>query len=169
MFALYLLLAFVSYFTTGAADQSMIDEMRSGEFRNQAHEFANSCGSIGAFLASFFIRDCFGLSAFLIPAFLILAGLRLMRVYTSINLVKWFMSMMVLMIWASITFAKFLAPLFVDSHFHPGGDHGRYICQQIEGFVGSPGLTALLAVVAIAILTYISSETIYLIRKILNP
>lgn len=166
--SVYLILAFISYFTTGAADQSMIEELRSGEMNNQKHEFANSCGSIGAFAASFFMKRCFGLAAFLIPVFLLLTGLRLMRVYKT-NLLKWFMSLMVVMLWASITFAKFLSPLFIDSHFNPGGDHGLYICQQIEGFVGAPGLTALLALVAIAFLTYVSAETIYLIRKLLNP
>ncbi len=166
--SVYLILAFISYFTTGAADQSMIEELRSGEMNNQKHEFANSCGSIGAFAASFFMKRCFGLAAFLIPVFLLLTGLRLMRVYKT-NLLKWFMSLMVVMLWASITFAKFLSPLFIDSHFNPGGDHGLYICQQIEGSVGAPGLTALLALVAIAFLTYVSAETIYLIRKLLNP
>ena len=166
--SVYLILAFISYFTTGAADQSMIEELRSGEMNNQKHEFANSCGSIGAFAASFFMKRCFGLAAFLIPVFLLLTGLRLMRVYKT-NLLKWFMALMVVMLWASITFAKFLSPLFIDSHFNPGGDHGLYICQQIEGFVGAPGLTALLALVAIAFLTYVSAETIYLIRKLLNP
>ena len=166
--ALYLTLAFLSYFTTGAADQSMLDELRSGEIQNRQHEFANSCGSIGAFAASFFVKHCFGLSAFIIPFFMLLAGLRLMRVYMA-KLLKWFMALMILMLWASITFAKFLSPLFVDSHFNPGGDHGLYICQQIEGFVGVLGLTAILALIAIAFMTYLSAETIYFIRKALNP
>ena len=166
--AIYFILAFLSFFSTGTADQSMIEEIRSGEFQNQHHEFANSCGSIGAFTASFFVKDCFGLAAFFIPVFMILGGLRLMRVYKT-KLLKWFMSLMILMLWASITFAKFLSPLFIDSHFNPGGDHGLFICQQIEGFVGAPGLTAVLALVAIAFLTYLSAETIYFIRKLLNP
>ena len=166
--SIYLILAFISFVATGVADQSMIEELRTGEMQNQQHEFANSCGSIGAFSASFFVKNCFGLSAFLIPVFLILAGLRLMRIY-KVKLLKWFMSLMIVMLWASITFAKFLSPLFIDSHFNPGGDHGLYVCQQIEGFVGAPGLTALLALIAIAFLTYLSAETIYFIRKMLNP
>ena len=166
--SIYLIMAFSSFIATGAADQSMIEELRNGEMQNQQHEFANSCGSIGAFAASFFVKRCFGLAVFLMPVFLILTGLRLMRIY-KVNLLKWFMSLMIIMIWASIMFAKFLSPLFIDSHFNPGGDHGRYICQQIEGFVGAPGLTAFLALVAIAFLTYVSAETIFFIRKLLNP
>jgi S-DNA-T family DNA segregation ATPase FtsK/SpoIIIE len=166
--AIYMILAFISFFSTGAADQSMLEELRTGEMQNQEHEFANSCGSIGAYTASYFMKRCFGLAAFLIPIFILLAGLRLMRVYKT-KLLKWFMSLMIIMLWASITFAKFLSPLFIDSHFNPGGDHGLFICQQIEGFIGAPGLTAVLALVAIAFLTYLSAETIYFIRKVLNP
>ena len=73
------------------------------------------------------------------------------------------------MIWCSVTFAKFLEPLFDSACYNPGGDHGLAISQQIEGFVGTPGLTALLALVAISFLAYLSMETIVFIRKIFNP
>ena len=73
------------------------------------------------------------------------------------------------MIWASVTLAKFLSPIFTDSCYNPGGDHGKYACQWTENLVGAPGLTALLLITAIAFLTYLSMETIYVIRKILNP
>ena len=45
--SIYAALAFVSYFFTGAADQSVIDELHAGELQNQNHEFHNSCGSLG--------------------------------------------------------------------------------------------------------------------------
>ena len=167
--AVYMILSFVSFFTTGAADQTLIEQPRDGELANQNGEFMNSCGSLGAYTAYFFIKQCFGLPAFLIPVFLILLSLRLMKAYTSVNLLKWFMVLMIVMVWLSITFAKFLSPLFIDSSFCPGGDHGLFICQHIEGYLGAPGLTAILALTAIAFLTYISAETIYLIRKVLNP
>ena len=166
--ALFMLLSFVSYFTTGQADQSLIEEMRDGELLNINHKFGNICAKFGAFTAYFFIKQCFGLSAFILPVFILLLSVRLMGAY-KVNLWKWFFSLMVIMIWSSITLAKFLAPAFEDSHFSPGGDHGLFVCQWIENFVGAPGLLALLAIVAIIFLTYISSETIYMIRKVLNP
>ncbi len=167
--AIYMIISFISFFTTGAADQTLIEQPRDGELANQNGEFMNSCGSLGAYTAYFFIKQCFGLPAFLIPVLFILLSLRLMKAYTSINLLKWFMVLMILMVWLSVTFAKFLSPLFIDSSFNPGGDHGLYICQQIEGYLGAPGLTAVLALTAIAFLTYISAETIYFTRKLLNP
>ena len=166
--SIYMALAFASFFTTGAADQSVIENLREGELQNQHHEFANSCGSLGAYLSWYFIKRCFGIPAFMIAVFLVITSLHLMKAYR-VRLLKWFLSLMVIMIWGSITLAKFLSPLFADSHFNPGGDHGRYICQQIEGLIGTPGLTAVLALVAIAFLTYISAETILVIRKLLNP
>ena len=167
-FSIYLCMSFISYLTTGAADQSIIEELRQGEIANQHNEFANSCGSIGAYLSWYFIKRCFGLPAFLIPVVLFIMSLHMMKAYR-VSIAKWFLSVMVVMVWASVTLAKFLSPLFPESHFNPGGDHGRYVCQQIEGFIGMPGLTAILALVAIAFLTYISAETIFIIRRILNP
>ena len=166
--AVYMLIAFISYLSTGAADQTMIESAREGELMNTQVVFANTCGKIGAYLSYYFIKCCFGLPSFLIPLFLILLGVHLIKAY-HVNLLKWFMSMMIVMIWASVTFAKFLSPLFVDACYNPGGDHGIYICQWIENLVGAPGLTILLALTALAFLTWISAETVYILRRILNP
>ena len=166
--AIYLILAFISYFSTGAADQSLIEDPRDGEVLNAHHEFSNTCGSIGSYASWFFIKRCFGLPALLIPVFILLLGTNLIRAF-KVNLLKWFLSLMVLMIWASISLAKFLAPFMTDACFNPGGDHGAYICQYIENLVGAPGLTALIILTALAFLTYISAETIFFVRKILNP
>ncbi|MBO6031992.1 MAG: DNA translocase FtsK 4TM domain-containing protein, partial [Prevotella sp.] len=164
----YLTLAFISYFTTGAADQSMIEAPREGEILNEHHEFSNTCGSVGAYAAWYFIKRSFGLSAFFIPIFLFLVSIHLIKAYR-VNLLKWFMALMILMIWSSVTFSKFLSPFFNDACYNPGGDHGLYIQQAIENLLGAPGLTAILALTAIAFLTYLSAETIFVIRKILNP
>ena len=166
--AICMILSFISFFTTGAADQSLIEMPRSGEIMNTQREFQNSCNSIGAYTAHFFIKRCFGLSAFLIPVFLFFAAMKLMKVY-QISLQKWFLCTMLIMLWLAVMSAKFLTPLFSDQCYNPGGDHGVYLCNVIENLVGAPGLTAILIVVALAFLTYISTETVYMIRKLLNP
>ena len=166
--AVYFIMAFISYFTTGAADQSLIEDPREGEIMNQKHEFSNTCGSLGAYVSWYFIKRCFGIPAFMIPLFLILLGIHLIRAYR-VNLLKWFLALMILMIWGSVTFAKFLSPFFVDACYSPGGDHGLFVCQFIENFIGTPGLTVFLGLTAIGFLTYVSAETIFILRKILNP
>ena len=166
--ALYLVISFVSFLTTGNIDQSMIESAREGEVMNQKGEFKNYCGSLGAYVSYFFMKECFGLAALVIPAFCLMVSLKMMRAY-EISLLKWFLCSSLIMVWSSITLAKFLSPLFIDSFYNPGGDHGLYVCQWIENLVGAPGLTAILALAALGFLTYISAETIYIIRKLLNP
>ena len=165
---MFMIASFVSFFMTGQADISVIEDLRQGEFLNENHEFQNVCGSVGSYTAYFFVKRCFGLAAFAIPVFLLLVGLRLMRAYYT-SLLRWFLGLSLLMLWSSITMAKFLAPLFSDSAFSPGGDHGLYICQHIEHLLGAPGLTAILILIALAFFTYVSAETIYFVRKLLNP
>ncbi|MDY6130379.1 MAG: DNA translocase FtsK 4TM domain-containing protein [Prevotella sp.] len=165
----YFIIAFVSYFSTGQADQSIVQDLRPGEWLNTDREFQNNCGSLGALLSHVFIARWFGLSAFIIPVLLILTGLKMMHIYNNIKLLKWFLFLMVLMVWCSVTFAKFLTPIIGSQIFNPGGDHGLFLCQFFENIVGAPGLTALLILVAVIFLTYLSSETITVIRKMLNP
>ena len=164
----YLIWAFASFFITGAADQSLIESPRDGEIMNQAHEFQNSCGSLGAYASWFFIKRCFGFAAFLIPIFMLMVAVTLMRAY-QVRLLKWFMALTLVMVWASVTMAKFLEPFFENACYNPGGDHGLAICQQIEGLLGVPGLTALLGLIAIAFLVYLSMETVIILRKVINP
>ena len=166
--AFYFVLSFISFFGNGHADQSLIENIRGGEMANEHQIFENYCGSLGAYTAYFFINRCFGLAAFIIPFFLFLVSFHLMKAYR-VNLWKWFFALAIVMICSSVTMAKFLTPIFADSHFCPGGDHGLTICQTIEGYVGAPGLVAILALVALAFFIYISTATIDLIRKMLNP
>ena len=166
--SIYLCFAFVSYFSTGAADQTLIEEPRDGEVLNEHHEFENTCGSLGAYAAWFFIKRCFGLPAFLIPLLLFVVAIHLMKAYR-VNLLKWTLSVALLMIWASVALATFLQPLFADASFSPGGDHGMFISNYIGNLVGAPGLTAILALIAVAFLTYFSAATVIFIRKMLNP
>ncbi len=166
--AVYIIIAMVSFFKTGQTDQSILEDLRPGEWTNTNKQFTNYCGSIGAFVSYFLISVNFGLPAFIIPVFTILVGLRLMNAYR-INLWKWFMCMTIVMIWSSVTFAKFLTPIIGDMVFNPGGNHGLFCVQQLENVIGPPGLTALLLLTALAFLTYLSAETINVVKKALNP
>ncbi|MBR5062701.1 MAG: DNA translocase FtsK 4TM domain-containing protein [Prevotella sp.] len=166
--SLYVIIAMFSYFYTGQADQSILENLRPGEWMNTNRQFANYCGSLGAILSYIIITKNFGIAAFFIPVFIILVGLRLMGVY-KVNLWKWFFGMALVMIWSSIAFSKFLTPLMGNLVFNPGGDHGVYCVQQLENIIGTPGLTVILLITALAFLTYLSAETIDIIRKALNP
>lgn len=166
--SIYTIIAFISYFSTGQYDQSLILDHTAQEILNKNREFKNSCGSLGAFLSYFFISRCFGLASFIIPIFMGMAGLQLVKAY-KINLLKWFFCLMIAMIWLSITSAKILTPIMGSQIFNPGGDHGLYCCQWLENVIGVYGLMAILILTAIIYLTYLSKETISIIRTVLNP
>ena len=166
--AVITIIAMVSYLYTGQADQSVLESMRPGEWLNQHHEFANYGGSIGALTSYYLMTVNFGFPAFIIPFFIILAALKLMHVY-SVNLWKWFLCLAVIMIWSSVALATFLSPFAGDMVFNPGGAHGLFCKQFLENLIGPPGLTAVLLIVALAFLTYLTSETIEVVRKALNP
>ncbi|MFA6717988.1 MAG: DNA translocase FtsK 4TM domain-containing protein, partial [Prevotella sp.] len=166
--AVYIIIAMASFLSTAQVDQSMLENMRPGEWLNQNKEFTNYCGSLGAILSYYLMTVNFGLPAFLIPLFLILVALKLTRAY-HVNLWKWFLGTALVMVWSSVTFAKFLTPLMSNMVFNPGGNHGVFCVKQLENMIGPPGLTAILLIVALAFLTYLSAETIEIIRKALNP
>ena len=168
LISILIFISFFSFFSTGKADQSLLEDLRPQEWLNHNKLFQNSCGSIGAITSHFFITKGFGLSSLLIPTFLILVGLKLIKVY-SINLWKWFLSLSIIMLWSSIAFTKFLSPLMGEEIFNPGGYHGLFCVQFLEQVVGTPGLIVFLLLTALTFFTYITSETITLIRRILNP
>lgn len=166
--AAVIILAMANYLFTGQADQSLLENLKPFEIFNNGHEFKNLCGSIGALLSYYLITVNFGYPAFMIPVFMILVSLKLMRAYT-VNLLKWFLCLAILMVWLSVTLAKFLSPFMGEEVFNPGGKHGLFCVQTLEGVIGAPGLLAILIVTAIAFLTYLSHETIEVVRKALNP
>lgn len=166
--AIVVIIAMVSFLNTGYADQSILENLKAGEWTNTEQQFQNYCGSLGAIISYWLIAVNFGLPAFLLPCYIIMAGLQLMNAY-KVNLWKWFFCLMIVMIWSSVTFAKFLTPIMSGLIFNPGGKHGLFVVQNLENVVGPPGLTAILLFVAIAFLTYLTSETITIIRKALNP
>lgn len=161
-----MLLAFVSIFSTGALDQTRIE---SGDLS----EASNYGGTFGAWMADFFMADCFGLTAFFIPAFLLLLSMKLMGAYR-IRLWKWFLNFTILMVWGSVALdfaAEHVIPgALLESFVFPvGGGHGQYICRLLENSVGLVGAFCLLTGLAVFYFIYLSRETMQVIRRILHP
>lgn len=168
IFAMFMFVAMFSYLSTGATDQSILENLRPGEWLNSGKIFSNYCGSAGAIISYVMISENFGYSAFIMPCFLILAGVKMMQIY-SVNLWKWFFGMGTAMIWLSLFLSKVLSPIMPDSIFNPGGNHGAIGVEYIENVIGPPGLTAVLFFSAICLLTFISKQTITVTRRMFNP
>lgn len=168
--AVYMLLAFTSFFFTGESDLSIL-EHPTGDDMGLHNHIRNYAGSQGAQVANYFINSSFGVSAYLIPLFLIISGLKMMKTY-KFRLWKWFIGCSVLMIWCSILFAFLFTDYFsfvFPNFIYPGGQHGANICNWCISQIGEPGLILSLLIIAILFCIYISSQTIHFIRKVLHP
>ena len=168
IFSVYLLLAFTSFFFTGAADQSILDNQQPGELMQTTNHVKNYAGARGAQLAELLINECFGIAAYFIILFLAVAGMKMMKAY-QFRVWKWFMSCSILLVWFSITLGFIFDGTFSDSFIYPGGLHGHNVSAWLVSQIGMPGLGLLLLITALLFFVYLSSETINMIRKALHP
>ena len=167
IFSVYLLLAFSSFFFTGAADQSIIDGGSAQELISTNNGVKNYAGSRGAQLASYLINDCFGVSSFLILVFLAVAGLKLMRVRV-VRLWKWFIGCSLMLVWFSVFFGFVFVDQYKDSFLYLGGMHGYNVSNWLVSQVGVPGVWLLLLVTAICFLIYLSARTVIWLRRLFS-
>lgn len=167
--AIFMTLAFISYISTAAHDQSYLEAVtRSDNYADTPaptnDHIENQAGKLGALTANFFMNHCFGLTAFFIPLFLVFAAMRLMHTYRAHLWLK-FLHYAFLMIWGSVALAFFIPKEFLDNFaFLPGGMHGKKICEYLTGLIGMPGLFIALAVTAIFYLVILSRSTIPAIK-----
>jgi S-DNA-T family DNA segregation ATPase FtsK/SpoIIIE len=162
IFSVYLLLAFISFFFTGAADQSILDNQQPGELMQTTNHVKNYAGARGAQLAEFLINECFGIAACFIILFLAVAGMKMIKAY-QFRVWKWFMSCSILLVWFSITLGFIFDGTFSDSFIYPGGLHGYNVSAWLVSQIGMPGLGLLLLITALLFFVYLSSETINMI------
>ena len=167
IFSVYLLLAFSSFFFTGAADQSIIDSGNAQELASTNNGVKNYVGSRGAQLASYLINDCFGISSFFILVFLAVAGLKLMRVRV-VRLWKWFIGCSLLLVWFSVFFGFAFVEQYKDSFLYLGGMHGYNVSNWLVSQVGVPGVWMILLVTAICFLIYLSARTVIWLRRLFS-
>ena len=168
IFAVYLLLAFTSFFFTGAADQSILDNQLPGELMQTNHQVKNYAGARGAQLSEYLINGCFGVAAYFIVLFLAVVGMKLMRAY-QFRVWKWFMSCTIMMVWFSIALGYVFDGTFPESFVYPGGLHGYNVSRWVASQIGPTGLGLLLLVTAILFCVYLTRETMRIVRKTLHP
>jgi len=167
IFSVYLLLAFTSFFFTGAADQSILDNPNTDQLAAINNHIKNYAGSRGAQLANFLINDCFGVASYLILLFLSVAGMKLMRV-RNFRLWKWFMGCALMLIWCSVFFGFVFMNSYKDSFIYLGGLHGYNVSNWLISQIGIPGISLLLLATALCFLIYLSAQTIIYIRRLLQ-
>ena len=169
VFSFFLLIAFSSYLYSGHSDFDILENPSYEEIQNTADApvFNNVCGSLGAMAAYFFIGKCFGLASYLIPIFLVILGMKLMRVY-KVRIIKWFILLSLLLVWSSVFLSSITAmlPFFDTSFINPGGNHGKFVANWLTSLIGKPGLFGVLLLFAVFYLIYLSAKTVEYIRSL---
>ena len=129
------LISFVSFFFTWQTDQSFSADggaQYDGETKLKA---ANAMGAIGSSLAFFFMHNGFGLGAFAILPYMVLAGMYLLFDYRPFSLLRILLHTILFVIW----FSLFLGYCFQIWFPLLGGTFGYFGIIQIQNSIGPIG------------------------------
>ena len=165
---LFIFLSIISFFFTGGADQSKVDNKTFFELVNdKTLSVDNWTGAGGAFIAQRFINDWFGIFSILIPLFISLVGLRWMRVWDG-SLTKSFIFISLVVIFGSITSSFILGNLFSTSFINWGGNHGNSIEYILENSIGWPGIVLLILLFTIVLVVMYKKSSMFKIQSTIS-
>ena len=136
-FAVYLAIAFISYFVTCVKDQSEINNTAIGF----SSDVSNAAGEGGARLSEFLINEFFGLGSFVIILWLLAVGLRMISGKPRFKAVNFTIKCLVALITVSLIVG--LITLGTQTSVNWGGYHGRYVNEFIIHFLGWSGAVIL--------------------------
>lgn len=139
-FGIFMLLAIISFFFTGAGDQSKVLNKSFLELvTHNTHEIENWTGAGGAYIAETLVNGWFGVFSVLIPFLLVLIGLRWMKV-SRFSFLKVLLLTAFGLFAGSITSAFILDKIFPDGYVKWGGMHGQHMERLLEKSIGIPGI-----------------------------
>ena len=153
--AIFFIIAYISFLFTGGTDQSAV---LSG-----VQEIENSTGKLGASMSESIVNGWFGFSSILIPVFLTICGLNMMRI-THFRVFRWFVACVFLMVWLSVFLQFVLSPLMQNSFIIPGGSHGMNLTDLLRSYIGVPGVILTLLLTMLIFCVYLTRRTIQVIR-----
>ncbi|MDD2560142.1 MAG: DNA translocase FtsK [Bacteroidales bacterium] len=161
---IYLSVLLVSFFFTGAADQSLVKDLSFMQLSG-VKGVANWAGTFGAWLSNIIMTKWMGISSLFIAAFGLMAALKLMRVRTP-DLSKAFFVCCFALIWLSLFFGFFFIGDESSQFLFLGGAHGYYISLWLQESIGWIGTFLLLLLSLIVFLVFTSKKTIPLLRSL---
>lgn len=136
-FAVYLGVAFLSYFTSCIKDQAEINNTVIGT----SGPIANAAGEGGARLSEFLINQCFGLGSFVIIFWLGAMAMKQLIGKPRFKSVDFTIKSLVALITVSLIIG--LLTIGFQSPVNWGGYHGRYVNEFIVHFFGWTGAVIL--------------------------
>ena len=142
LIAIFLFIAFLSYFFTWKEDQDIAKNGFSALLENDK-PVANLLGRLGAVTSHFFIFNCFGIASLLICTFFFVVGTNLLfnrKVFSIWRNLKY--------VTVGVLVLSVLLAFIFRGEFPFGGGVGKLISNWLIGILGNVGTAALLLVVA---------------------
>ena len=141
LISLYLIIAFISFFFQWEADDSLVSGKDLSDVITDK-KINNSIGGLGAYIANLFVKMWFGLAAFFIPLFSLLAGLKIL------GLKKYSLSNFIF----NGILGMLIIPIFIR-HFFGGtitaGGIGIYTNDLMSSAIGELGTSLLLITISL--------------------
>ena len=163
----YVGLSLISFFFTGGADQSKIENIPLSDLVTNRGSVENWTGVRGAYLSDLLLNRWFGISSFLILFFLGSVGFRLMNV-AKVPLLKRFLLCSALLIWGSLFFAFMFIKGYEDTYIYLGGQHGYYLSEMSINNLGVPGTFLLLLGIFLIIAIFVSKKTVPFLQRLFS-
>ncbi len=135
-------IAFLSYFFTGAADQSTLSEFSQREIETE-----NWLNKIGAWVSDTFINKGFGVSSFIFSGLLFLSGIYITLDIAKARLLRHWIWGTLIVIWLSVFFG-----FFYEDYDVLGGTVGFETNSFLQDYIGKIGTSLLLVFVLIVYL-----------------
>ena len=164
---IYIGLSLISFFFTGAADQSKIENIPVSDLVANRGTVENWTGVRGAYLSDLLMNRWFGVSSFMILFFLGSLGGKLMNL-AQVSLMRRFLFSAATLIWGSIFFAFVFISGYEDTFIYLGGQHGYYISEQLITNIGIPGTILLLLGTLLIIAVFTSKQTIPFLQRLFS-
>lgn len=157
--AVYLLIAFISYFSSCIKDQSIVNNVPTGG----AVRVANNAGEGGARLSEFLINRSFGLGSFVIIFWLGAMCLKLLvgkPKFKSVNFtIKCFVALITVSLIVGIT------SVVTNTYVNWGGYHAHYVYEFINNFLGYGSYILCFFMVALFVVICMNDVIVWIRRK----
>ncbi len=157
--AVYISVAAISFFRSGAEDQSVVTSRTVTEITSQGIEVENAAGPVGARLAQSIIVEGLGLGSIALIAYMVLLGLAFMGLR---KMSFWSLTFKTLLVAICTSLVLGLFSLWVGTDYNLGGYHGQYVNLWLVAHCDWIG-AALVSAFAIVSVFYVYINDIYVL------
>jgi DNA segregation ATPase FtsK/SpoIIIE, S-DNA-T family len=166
--SIFLLIAFVSYYFTGEADQSQLD-FNSETIPQKGKEIKNALGIAGALVSELFILRWFGISAFFLIPILFFSGVKLAFNKNIIDINKHTWEMLFFMLWGSCFLGYFV--LLFDAESTLGkfcGGIGFALNEYLQSLIGWPSIVVIILALALFMIFFYKITSLSALKTLLT-